>query len=51
MWVEEDYCSPPLAMERESVLDKYFDEITVDQVKSEDEGWSKIQDMPLLWIR
>ena len=21
MWVEEDYCSPPLAMERESVLD------------------------------
>jgi hypothetical protein len=24
MWVEQDYCSPPLAMERESVLDKYF---------------------------
>ena len=51
MWVEEDYCSPPLAMERESVLDKYFDDITVDQVRSEDEGWNKIQDKPLLWIR
>jgi hypothetical protein len=46
MWVEEDYCSPPLAMERESVLDRYFDDITVDQ-----EGWNKIQDKPLLWIR
>jgi hypothetical protein len=51
MWVEEDYCSPPLAMERESVLDRYFDDITVDQVRSEDEGWNKIQDKPLLWSR
>ena len=34
-WVEEDYCSPTLAMEKESVLDKYFDYITVDQVRSE----------------
>jgi hypothetical protein len=24
VWVEEDYCSPPLAMEREAVLDHYF---------------------------
>ena len=51
MWVEEDYCSPTLAMEKESVLDKYFDYITVDQVRSEDEGWNKIDDKPLLWIR
>ena len=51
MWIEEDYCSPPLAMERESVLDKYFDDVTVYQVRSEDEGWIKIQDKPLLWIR
>jgi hypothetical protein len=28
-WVEEDYCSPPLAMGRESVLDRYFADITV----------------------
>ena len=51
MWVEEDYCSPPLAMERESVLDRYFDDITVDEIGSKDEGWNKIQDKPLLWIR
>jgi hypothetical protein len=24
LWVEEDYCTPPLAMERKSVLDIYF---------------------------
>ena len=51
MWVEEDYCSPPLAMEREIVLDRYFDDLTVDRIRSEDEGWNKIQDMPSLWIR
>ena len=51
MWVKEDYCSPPLAMERESVLDRYFDDITVDEIGSKDEGWNKIQDKPLLWIR
>jgi hypothetical protein len=33
--VEQDYCSPPLAMERESVLDRYFDNVTVDRVESE----------------
>lgn len=48
-WVEEDYCSPPLAMERESVLDRYFDEITVELVESEEEGWSRINDRPMLW--
>ena len=30
IWVEEDYCSPPLVMERESVLDRYFGDITVE---------------------
>jgi hypothetical protein len=28
MWIEEDYCSPPLAMERKVVLDRYFDDVT-----------------------
>lgn len=42
LWVEEDYCSPPLAMERESVLDRYFKDISVEQVDSEEEGWSRI---------
>jgi hypothetical protein len=31
IWVEEDYCSPPLAMEREAVLDQYFNDITVER--------------------
>jgi hypothetical protein len=48
-WVEEDYCSPPLAMERESVLDRYFDDITVERIESEEEGWSRIKDRPMLW--
>ena len=44
MWVEEDYCSPPLAMERESVLDRYFDDITVEQVRSEGRRMEKLDD-------
>jgi hypothetical protein len=48
-WVEEDYCSPPLDMERKSVLDRYFDDIIVERVGSEDEGWNKIDDKPSLW--
>lgn len=30
VWEEEDYCSPPLAMEREAVLDEYFTDIQVE---------------------
>lgn len=45
VWEEEDYCSPPLAMERAAVLDDYFDEITVEHVH-EDEGWARIADLP-----
>ena len=48
-WVEEDYCSPPLAMERKSVLDRYFEDITVEQIDSEKEGWNRINDRPMLW--
>jgi hypothetical protein len=48
-WVEEDYCSPPLAMERRSVLDRYFEDITVEQIDSEKEGWNRINDRPTLW--
>src|ERR671930_472697 len=46
LWVEEDYCSPPLAMERESVLDKYFNNITVEHVESEEEAWNRINNKP-----
>jgi hypothetical protein len=47
MWIEED--SPPLAMERDSVLDRYFDDITVERVSSEEDGWKSLDDKPLLW--
>jgi hypothetical protein len=29
---QEDYCRPPLAQEREAVLDRYFDQISVEPV-------------------
>ena len=45
IWEEEDYCSPPLAMERAAVLDHYFDEIRVERVQ-EDEGWGRIAPLP-----
>jgi len=49
VWVEEDYCSPPLAMERESVLDQYFNDIEVSRLESEEEGWNMIKEKPSLW--
>jgi hypothetical protein len=49
LWVEEDYCTPPLAMERKGVVDQYFSDITVESVESEEEGWNKIEDKPRLW--
>ncbi len=51
LWVEEDYCSPPLAMEREGVLDRYFNDIYVERVESEEEAWSSINDKPRLWAK
>ncbi|WP_233553864.1 hypothetical protein [Halococcus sp. IIIV-5B] len=49
LWVEEDYCTPPLAMERE-VLDQYFDDlIIVEADVNETEGWERIEEYPLLW--
>jgi len=49
LWIEEDYCSPPLAMERESVLDRYFEDITVQLIASEKEGLDRIANNPRLW--
>ncbi|MDS0284433.1 hypothetical protein [Haloarcula onubensis] len=49
VWVEEDYCSPPLAMERD-VLEQYFNDIVVVKENViESEGWNRIEDYPLLW--
>lgn len=48
VWEEEDFCSPPLAMEREAVLDAHFDGIEVEEVEP-GEGWAAIDDLPSLW--
>lgn len=48
VWEEEDYCRPPLAMERDAVLDTYFTELSVERVQ-EGEGWQKIEHLPPLW--
>jgi len=49
VWIEEDYCSPPLAMEKEAVLNRYFDDIRVEVVSSQEEGWNRIKDKRLFW--
>jgi len=51
VWVEEDYCTPPLAMER-AVLDDYFESVTVvEEHVDEATGWARIEDLPPLWER
>ena len=50
--VEEDYCSPPLAMERVEVLEDYFEDIAiVEEDVDEIVGWARIEDLPGLWDR
>jgi hypothetical protein len=48
VWEEEDYCSPPLAMERDAVLDRYFDGLKVEPV-DRGEGWARVAHLPGLW--
>jgi len=48
VWEEEDYCRPPLAMEREAVLDTYFSDLSVERVEAE-QGWARIEHLPSLW--
>ncbi len=48
LWEEEDYCSPPLAMERAAVLNTYFDDIQVEAVKL-GEAWNGIRELPRLF--
>ena len=48
VWEEEDYCSPPLAMEREAVIDHYFTGLSVVKV-SLGEGWAQIAELPSMW--
>jgi hypothetical protein len=48
VWEEEDYCRPPLAMERDAVLDHYFTDLSVELV-SKGSGWEQIENLPHLW--
>lgn len=48
VWEEEDYCRPPLAQEREAVLDTYFHDLRVEPVE-EGAGWEKIDTLPRLF--
>jgi len=48
MWEEEDYCQPPLAEERAAVLDRYFDDLTVEPVVA-GTGWALIEDLPVMF--
>jgi hypothetical protein len=48
LWEEQDYCQPPLAMERRAVLDDYFSAIQVEKV-NRGEGWQQLADLPSLW--
>jgi hypothetical protein len=48
VWVEEDYCTPPLAMEREAVLDHYFHIEEIENVNLLD-GWRRVAHLPSLW--
>ena len=50
MWEEEDYCRPPLAQEREAVLDRYFDQLSAEPVV-EGTGWALIEAFPALFER
>jgi len=48
VWEEEDYCTPPLAMERAAVLDTYFTELSVERVSAR-QGWTRIESLPKMW--
>lgn len=48
VWEEEDYCHPPLAQERQFLLDEYFDDIWVEPVQK-DSGWQRIRSLPFLF--
>jgi hypothetical protein len=50
VWEELDHCTPPLAMERAAVLDRYFADIATEAVR-EGEGWARIDHLPPLWTR
>lgn len=49
VWVEEDYCSPPLAEERDAVLDEYFADLSVERVDDPEAAWKRLDSLPPLF--
>lgn len=47
LWEELDFCRPPLKIEREAVLDEYFESFQVEPV-AQGEGWAQIRTLPRL---
>jgi hypothetical protein len=45
VWEEQDYCVPPLAMERAAVLDQYFEALEAEPVQR-GQGWKAIEGLP-----
>jgi hypothetical protein len=49
-WEEEDYCHPPLAQERDAILDHYFDDLVViEDVKVRGRAWAQIEKLQSRW--
>jgi hypothetical protein len=48
VWEELDFCSPPLAQEREALLDRFFEDIHTEQVRK-GEGWRRTAGLPPAW--
>ncbi len=48
IWEEEDYCSPPLAMERAALLDSHFTNLSVEKVEK-NKGWRSIESLSRVW--
>ena len=49
VWEEEDYCNPPLRAEKEAVLDRYFSDISVQDMGDRGNGWKRIYKLPRLF--
>ena len=48
VWEEEDYCNPPLAMERAAIIDTYFTDLSIEKVEK-GTGWQRIEGLADLW--
>lgn len=49
IWIVEDNSDPPFVSEREAVLDRYFSDIQIEVIGSEQDGWNGIKNNQSLW--